>query len=241
MQILLTEFHGSKIGGHSGVLKTFKWLSSEFFWYGMKWDVISFVAACPVCQQNKASTLSPGGLLQPLPLLNQVWDDISVDFVEGLPKSAGNNSILVVVDQLSKYTHFLALCHPFYAKSVAALFVKEVVRLHGFPRTIVSDHNKIFLSHFWKELFKLQGTSLHHSTAYHPQSEVVNRCLEAYLRCFVSGKPAHWFSHLAWAEYWYNTSFHVSAGMTPFRALYGRDPPKLLRFESGSTANSLLE
>lgn len=103
----------------------------------------------------------------------------------------------------------------------------------------------VFLNHFWKELFRLQGTSLHHSMAYHPQSdgqtEVVNRCLEAYLRCFVSGTPTHWFLTLLGPNIGYNTSFHVSAGMTPLRALYDCDPPKLVCFELGSTANSLLE
>ncbi|RVW41092.1 Transposon Tf2-12 polyprotein [Vitis vinifera] len=165
------------------------------------------------------------------------------EFVEkclGLPKSEGYNSILVVVDRLSKYAHFSLLKHPFTAQTVAAIFVRDVVKLHGFPRSIISDRDKVFLSRFWTELFRLQGTSLRHCTAYHPQTdgqtEVVNRCVETYLRCFSYNKPRRWSTWLSWAEYWYNTTFHSSTNTTPFRAVYGRDPPPLIRFGSDCTS-----
>lgn len=122
-----------------------------------------------------------------------MWDDISMDFIGGLPRALGYDTIMVVVDRLTKYVHFFSLSHPFTAKEVAGVFVKGVVRLHSFPHFIVFARDKVFISNLWRVLFRLSGTELRMSSAYHPQMdgqiEVVNRSLEDYLRCFCGSKP----------------------------------------------------
>ncbi|KAA0032598.1 retrotransposon protein, putative, unclassified [Cucumis melo var. makuwa] len=147
------------------------------------------------------------------------------------------NDVLKYKDRLSKYGHFLPLKHPFTAKVVAKLFIKEVVRLHGFPLSIVSDRDKIFPSHFWQELFRV--------SAYHPQTdgqtEVVNRGVETYLKCFCNEKPKEWVKWLPWTEYWYNTTFQRAIGMSLFQVVYGRKPPALLSYGSMQSKNSTVE
>lgn len=165
--------------------------------------------------------------------------------MEGLPKSQNVDTILVVVDRQSKYAHFVGLRHPFTAPSVAAVFIKKIVRLHGFPATIILDRDRVFMSLFWQELFRAQETALLRSTAYHPQTdgqtEVVNKTLESYLRCFIQGKPRYWAKWLSWAEFWYNTNSHSSTKYSPFEVLYGRPPPSLVRFTEQGTAVASLE
>lgn len=121
----------------------------------MRKQVTQFVRQCVTCQQEKHSHQRPVGLPQPSPIPTHVWDDISMDFAEALPRSGGWDTILVFVDRLSKYAHFVGLKHPFMETSVAVVFIREVVCLHGFPACIVSDRDKVFMSLFWQELFRL--------------------------------------------------------------------------------------
>jgi hypothetical protein len=172
----------------------------------MKKDVDSYVQQCSVCQQAKHSHSHPAGLLQPLPIPDGVWQDLSMDFIEGLPKSEGYSVILVVVDRLTKIAHFIPVKHPYTTVSIAKVFLDNIVKLHGLPKTIVTDRDTIFVSHFWKELFKLYRVDLNFTTAYHPQTdgqtERVNQCLEMFLRCSVQDSPKNWKYWLSLAELW---------------------------------------
>ncbi|KAL4354641.1 hypothetical protein GQ457_06G032960 [Hibiscus cannabinus] len=214
---ILREFHDSTIGGHAGTLRTFHRLAANFHWKNMRKDVRRFVSECQVCQRMKIDTLSPAGLLQPLSIPNQVFEDIALDFITGLPKSAGKEAILVVVDRLTKYGHFFALPRHFNAEYVAKVMVQGVIKLHGIPRSMVSDRDRIFVSELWKEMARLQGTEMCMSSAYHPQTdgqtEALNRCLEMYLRCLAGDEPTQWEKYLAWAEYWYNTAYQAQTRM----------------------------
>lgn len=236
---ILDWLHCSSQGGHSGRDVTVQRVKGLFYWKGLAKDVQSYLRGCGVCQQCKYDNAASPGLLQPLPIPEGVWIDISMDFIDGLPVSSGKTVIFVVVDRLSKAAHFMALAHPYTAASVAQAFLDTVYRQHGFPRSIVSDRDKVFLSEFWKELFTLQGCSLNMSTAYHPQSdgqtEVVNRCVETYLRCMTSDKPHMWSKWLPLAEYWYNTNFHTATRITPYEAVYGQLPPVHLPYLPGES------
>ena len=114
--------------------------------------------------------MHPPGLLQPLPVQDFAWTHISMDFVEGLPKSEHKDMILVVVDRFTKYAHFVAMRHPITVKTVAQAFTDNIFRLHGLPTVIVTDRDRIFTSHLWQHLFNKMGVKLHMSTSYHPQS-----------------------------------------------------------------------
>jgi hypothetical protein len=152
------------------------------FWDGLKSDIHKFVVECLVCQQNKVETIKTPGLLQPLAIPCQRWEEVSMDFITGLPKSEGKSVIMVVVDRLTKYAHFCALSHPFNTNTVTIAFMEIVQKLHGTPKIIVSDKDPIFTGNFWTKLFSCLGTQLAHSSSYHPQSDgqtdIVNKCLE---------------------------------------------------------------
>ncbi|GJW47595.1 retrotransposon-related protein [Tanacetum coccineum] len=236
---LLKYYHNEPLGGHSGVEATYKRLKTMFYWKGMKKSVREHVRVCHTCQCHKPDLAPYPGLLQPLPIPVKIWTDISMDFIESLPSSHGKTVIMVVVDRLSKYAHFVPMAHPFKAAQVAQLFLDTIYKLHGLPHTITSDRDKVFISHFWKELFKKLGVTLQLSTAYHPQTdgqtEVVNRCVECYLRCMTSEQPKEWVNWIALAEFWYNTNYHTAINTTPFEVVYGQKPPTHVSYMAGDS------
>src|ERR1700733_6106604 len=163
------ELNTSPLGGHSGFLKTYHRVKKEFFWEGLKSDIQKFVAECLVFQQNKVETIKTPGLLQPLSIPSQCWEEVSMDFITTLPKFEGKSLIMVVVDRLTKYAHSCALSHPFKANTICTTFMETIQKLHGNPKIIVSDRDPIFIGNVWTKLFSCLYTQLAHSSSYHPQ------------------------------------------------------------------------
>jgi hypothetical protein len=226
------------IAGHEGIQKTLQHLRAGFSVEHDHHLVCDFFWACMMCQRNKTENLQPACLLQPLPVPSRVWADISMDFVEALPKVHDKSVILTVVVRFSKYTHFISLRHPYTMSSVARAFFMDVNRLHGFPESIVSDRDSVFMSNIWRELFKLAGVTLRMSTSFHPQtdgqSKAVNKTIAMYLCCITGDRPRAWLEWLPWAEYCYNTAFHSALRTMPYQVVYGRSPPTMLPYRPGS-------
>lgn len=128
-------------------------MNEKYSWKGLKKHILKHVHKCMTCQKNKVEQTHPADLLQPLPIPNQKWESISMDFIVGLLKVQGKDRIYVLVDQLTKYAHFMAISTKYKAPQVAGIFFKEVFKLHGLPRNNVSNKDSRFLSLFWQELF----------------------------------------------------------------------------------------
>uniref|UniRef100_A0A2N9G8J7 RNA-directed DNA polymerase n=1 Tax=Fagus sylvatica TaxID=28930 RepID=A0A2N9G8J7_FAGSY len=227
-ELLVREAHGGGLMGHFGVRKTLDVLHEHFFWPKMKRDVERVCSRCVTCRQAKSRVL-PHGLYTPLPVPSAPWVDISMDFVLGLPRSRkGRDSIFVVVDRFSKMAHFISCHKTDDATHIADLFFREIVRLHGVPRSIVSDRDVKFLSYFWKVLWGKLGTKLLFSTTCHPQTdgqtEVVNRTLSTLLRTIIQKNLKNWEDCLPFIEFAYNRSVHSTTEFSPFEIVYGFNP-----------------
>ena len=226
--LLIKEAHGGGLMGHFGVDKTLSLIWDHFFWPSMRRDVQRICSKCVVCMQVK-SKLKPHGLYAPLPVPEMPWVDLSMDFVLGLPRTRkGSDSIFVVVDRFSKMAHFIPCHKTDDARHIADLFFREVVRLHGIPRTIVSDRDVKFLSHFWRVLWGKLGTKLLFSTTCHPQTdgqtEVVNRTMVQLLRALISRNLKSWEDLLPYVEFAYNRVVHSTTHTSPFEVVYGFNP-----------------
>lgn len=153
--ILLVEYHTTPTGGHAGITKTLARISENFSWLGLWEDVKQFVTNCLDCQVTKYETQRVAGLLCPLPVPHRPWEDLSLNFIVGLPPYHGNTIILVVVDRFLKGIHLGMLPTSHTTHMVASMFVEVVVKIHGVPRSLVSDRDPLFINRFWQELFGL--------------------------------------------------------------------------------------
>lgn len=168
-----------------------------------------------------------------------------MDFIAGLPPYQGNTTILVVVDQFSKGIHLGMLPTTHTSHMTATLFINIVVKIHGIPRSLVSDRDPLFISKFWQNLFHASGTLLRMSSSYHPQTdgktEVLNRVIEQYLRAFVHRRPHLWGKLLLWVEWSHNISWNAGTGATPYEITFGRKPFNFAEYVAGTSKVDAVE
>ncbi|KAG8485858.1 hypothetical protein CXB51_019213 [Gossypium anomalum] len=227
-ELLVLKAHGGGLMGHFGIAKTLAMLQEHFFWPRMKRNVEKICSRCLVCKKAK-SKVNPHGLYMPLPIPEGPWIDLSMDFILGLPRTrTEKDSIFVVVDRFSKMSHFIACSKTDDAVNIANLFFKEVVRLHGISKMIVSDRDVKFLSHFWRTLWSKLGTKLLFSMTCHPQmdgqTEVVNRVISTLLRAIIRKNLKSWEECLPHIEFAYNRTVHSATKFSPFEIVYGFNP-----------------
>ena len=227
-EFLIRELHGGGLARHFGITKTLHALEARYYWPRLRRDVCRLIGRCTTCIIGRMTKQNSGQYL-PLPVPEYPWQEVSLDFVLGLPRTRRQqDSILVVVDRFSKMSHFLPCSKTTDASHMARLFFNEIVHLHGIPCSIVSDHDVRFTSSFWKTLWGLMGTTLLFSTAFHPQTdgqtEVTNQTLGNILQCLIQENTSSWDELLPRAEFAYNASEHRATGYSPFRVNTGRDP-----------------
>ena len=242
---LLKEFHDAPVAGHLGFHKTLAALSSRFWWPHMSRAVKAYVSSCGTCQRTKPSQSLRPGLLQPLPIANQPWAQVSMDLITDLPSSGGFDSIVVFVDTLTKMAHFVPTVKRVTSERLALLFLDCVYRLHGMPLRLVSDRDPRITADFFSSLFRRLGTAFNTSTAYHPttdgQTERTNRTLEQILRAYVHPLQDDWPTHLSLAEFAYNNAVQSSTTVSPFVANYGFGPRVPADVSVGLPASSDLD
>ncbi|KAK8945232.1 hypothetical protein KSP39_PZI008141 [Platanthera zijinensis] len=224
---ILYEAHNIPYSIHPGRTKMYHDLKEDFWWPGMKKDIIAYILSCHICQLVKAEHQKPGGYLHSLPIPEWKWEDIAMDFVFGLPRSKlGHDGIWVIIDRLTKSAHFIPVRQDGPPEKLNDLYIDVIVKLHGIPRSIISDRDGRFTSGNWRYIHKRLGTKLLFSTTFHPQtdgqSERTIQFLEDLLRMVVLDLKGSWEKYLTLVEFAYNNSYQSSIQMEPFEALYGR-------------------
>ena len=224
---ILYESHNTVFTMHPGCNKMYQDMKQYYWWRGMKKDISEYVSKCLTCQQVKAEHQVSSGLLNPLPIPQWKWDNITMGFVSGFPLTQRkHDAVWVIVDRLTKSSHFLSVRLDYSMDCLSKLYVSEIFRLHRIPLSIVSDSNPQFTSRFWKELRSSFGTRLNFSTAFHPQIdgqlERVTQVLEDMLWGCVLDFLGSWDRYIPLMEFSYNNSYQSSISMTPYEALYRR-------------------
>nr|GEU80662.1 putative reverse transcriptase domain-containing protein [Tanacetum cinerariifolium] len=225
--LMMNEAHAMRYSVHPGADKMYYDLRGLYWWPGIKKDIAMYVSKCLTCSKVKAEHKTPSGVLQQPEIPEWKWENITMDFINKLPRTrSGHDSIWVIVDRLTKSAHFLAVREDYKTEKLARLYINEIIARHGVPVSIISDRDIYFTSRFWKSLQRALGTRLDLSTAYHPetdgQSERTIQTLEDMLRACAMDFGGNWDTRLPLVEFSYNNSYHSSIKCALFEALYGR-------------------
>jgi hypothetical protein len=228
------EYHELPAHGHQGIAKTHARIKKDYYFPKMSQIVEEVIGKCDTCIRNKSARHAPYGQLKTPDTPSQPWKSISWDFVVKLPNSKDPttgveyDSILVVVDRLTKFGYMLPFKETYTAEDLARVFMRNIVSIHGIPTEIISDRDKLFTSKFWETLTALMGIKRKMSTAFHPQTdgqtERLNQTMETYLRCYVNYRQDNWVELLPLAQFAYNTSEQGTTAMTPAFANFGFHP-----------------
>ncbi|WVZ52803.1 hypothetical protein U9M48_003825 [Paspalum notatum var. saurae] len=221
-KLILSEAHDTAYSIHPGSTKMYHDLKERFWWYGMKRAVARICRSCV-----KAEHQRPAGLLQPLKIPEWKWEEISMDFIVGLPRTQkGYNSIWVVVDRLTKVAHFIPVNTTYSGARLAELYISRIVCLHGVPKRIISDRGSQFTSRFWEQLHDSLDSKLRFGTAYHPRTdgrtERTNQILEDMLRACAIQYGTGCDKSPPYAEFSYNNGYQAGLKKSPFEAPCGR-------------------
>ena len=200
-----------------------------------------YVSTCDLCLRTKALKQPPMGELHPLPIPDSPWDTISVDFITELPESNGRDSIMVIVDSVTKRSHFVSTVTTLSSIEAAQIYIQHIWKHHGLPHRVVSDRGPQFVAEFTKEIYQLLGIKLAATTVYHPQgdgqTERINQELEQFLRLFINQRQDDWDNLLPFAEFQYNNHIHSATQNVPFLLDTGRLPR--MGFEPGQPRSRL--
>ena len=228
---VISNHHDGPLLGNPRRDKTIELIQWRYQFLNMRKAVEDYIWQCTTCAQNKLTRHKPYGEQQQIEAPQQAWQEITMDFIAKLPLSKDTitnikyNSILVVVDRLMKYAHFLPWKEKGNAKDLAKVMLKKIIANHGIPQSIISDKDKLFTSKFWNTWTQQLGTKVKLLTAYHPQTdrqtEQTNQTLEQYLRHYINFKQNNWINLLPLAQYAYNNHQHR---ISPFYANYGKHP-----------------
>ncbi|QRV94990.1 Retrovirus-related Pol polyprotein from transposon [Ceratobasidium sp. AG-Ba] len=226
---ILKEVHElASEGAHAGNARTYNRVCATYYWPNMAKQVEHFVNTCDVCQKTKPKRHGKIGYLQPIPIPEQPFEVITLDFIMDLPDSKGFNAILVIVDKLTRYAHFVPCTTNINEVETAELFRDHIWSHYGLPRQIISDRDSRWTGAFWDHLTSILGIKRALTTAHHPQAdgqtEVMNQTLEIMLRSYVDDTKSNWKELLPALAFSYNTSVHSATKQTPAFLLRGYEP-----------------